>query len=166
MFIYKYLDKGVWVWEYSGIGRRTKTMTKTLTAEILAELGKPFPASVIKKNYNGLDYISVGDVIKRLNDVVGADGWSAKYEEINPTGTNLVMRCELTVLGHTHTDFGEAAKETEPVKASASDSLKRAARMFGIGLHLYLREGGAKQQPAKPVTPVGRPPTSGYGGPR
>ena len=73
-------------------------------------------------------YIDRGLVIDRLN-VVMADLWSADFEDLGNGG---LMRCALTVGGVTRVDVGEAAS----MKARYSDSLKRAAVHFGVGVSL------------------------------
>ena len=73
-------------------------------------------------------YIDRGLVIDRLNVVV-PDLWSADFEDLGHGG---LMRCALTVDGITRVDVGEAAS----LKARYSDSLKRAAVHFGVGVSL------------------------------
>lgn len=73
-------------------------------------------------------YIDRGLVIDRLNVVV-PHLWEARFEDLGHGG---VMRCALTVDGITRVDVGEAAS----LKARYSDSLKRAAVHFGIGVSL------------------------------
>lgn len=73
-------------------------------------------------------YIDRGLVIDRLNVVV-PHLWSASFEDLGHGG---MMRCALTVDGITRVDVGEAAS----LKARYSDSLKRAAVHFGVGVSL------------------------------
>lgn len=72
-------------------------------------------------------YIDRGLVIDRLNVVV-PHLWSAAFEDLG----HGMMRCALTVDGITRVDVGEAAS----LKARYSDSLKRAAVHFGVGVNL------------------------------
>lgn len=72
-------------------------------------------------------YIDRGLVIDRLNLVLPAL-WEDDYEDL---GSGL-MRCRLTVDGITREDVGEGGT----LKARYSDSLKRAAVKFGIGVSL------------------------------
>jgi len=73
-------------------------------------------------------YIDRGLVIDRLNVVV-PHLWVARFEDLGHGG---LMRCALTVDGITRVDVGEAAS----LKARYSDSLKRAAVIFGVGVSL------------------------------
>jgi len=73
-------------------------------------------------------YIDRGLVIDRLNVVV-PDLWDARFEDLGHGG---LMQCALTVDGITRVDVGEAAS----LKARYSDSLKRAAVHFGVGVSL------------------------------
>jgi hypothetical protein len=114
---------------------------KTMTPEqISAALAAPFSESEIRwrKGTRGglmLPYITAASVIRRLNDVLGIDGWWDRYR-VQSDGAVL---CRLTILvgGHwvSREDVG-VPSTTEGQKGSRSDALKRAARKFGIGLHL------------------------------
>lgn len=73
-------------------------------------------------------YIDRGLVIDRLNVVV-PDLWDARFDDLGHGG---LMQCALTVDGITRVDVGEAAS----LKARYSDSLKRAAVHFGVGVSL------------------------------
>ncbi len=70
-------------------------------------------------------------VVERLNAVVG-DRWSEKHRSL---GDGLMV-CELTVNGQTHEDVGKGSGP-EAAKAMYSDSLKRAAVKFGVGVSIY-----------------------------
>lgn len=72
-------------------------------------------------------YVDRGLVIDRLNMVV-PHLWSPKFTELERGH----MRCELTVGGITREDVGEGGT----LKARYSDSLKRAAVHFGVGVSL------------------------------
>lgn len=76
-------------------------------------------------------YIDARLVIERLNKVI-PDGWEARYEPV--TGSKL-MWCHLTVGGVTRSDVGESSKGMS--KDLVSDSLKRAAVHFGVGVSVY-----------------------------
>lgn len=87
-----------------------------------------YPREGVAKGAIIVCYIDRGLVIDRLNVVV-ADLWSADFEDLGHGG---LMRCALTVDGVTRVDVGEAAS----LKARYSDSLKRAAVHFGVGVSL------------------------------
>lgn len=76
-------------------------------------------------------YIDARLVIERLN-LVAAGEWSDAYVPVDDKS----MRCDLTVFGTTRPGFGVGAG-IEPLKSQESDSLKRAAVKFGIGVSIY-----------------------------
>ena len=81
-------------------------------------------------------HIDARDVMNRLDEVVGFDGWSDSYQVLN-NGKN--VECTLTVMGISKTDVGQIHDGgfADPLKSAYSDALKRAAVKFGIGRHLY-----------------------------
>jgi hypothetical protein len=87
-----------------------------------------------KDNKTGLAlaFIDSRNVMQRLDDVVGVNGWSDSYEE---TRLGRVI-CSLTVCGVTKSD-GAGDTKVEGEKGAISDALKRAAVKFGIGRYLY-----------------------------
>jgi len=86
-------------------------------------------------------YIDRGVVIRRLNQVVGAENWTFEPEAVvQLNGAVVVCKGYLTICGVTKADFGDAPlgdKAPEKNKTAASDSLKRAATAWGIGTYLY-----------------------------
>lgn len=114
-----------------------------LTHEQLKELRRPFPPEAIKfkgQSASGnrqkalaVPYIDARLVIARLNHVVGPD-WEPHYE---PTQTG--MWCHLEVGGKTRSDFGtnDSPRPDTKHKGMVSDSLKRAAVLFGVGESVY-----------------------------
>lgn len=82
-------------------------------------------------------YIDARLVVERLNHVI--PDWSDSYELV-ATGQGeqgaKQMRCDLTVAGITRTDVGKGTGP-EAMKAAFSDSLKRAAVKFGVGVSVY-----------------------------
>jgi hypothetical protein len=105
-------------------------------------------------------YIDARLVIERLNLIVGSR-WDANYEQ-HGQGQ---MWCHLTVCAVTRRDVGEGVG-----KGLVSDSLKRAAVHFGVGVSLYaipktilnvgaqLKDTGKTDQKGKPlyeITPNG-----------
>lgn len=83
-----------------------------------------------------LAYIDSRDVMNRLDEVVGIDGWQDKITET----ASSVYICELSVkIGDkwiTKTDGAEKT-QIEGGKGGISDSFKRTAVKFGIGRYLY-----------------------------
>jgi len=122
-------------------------------------LEAPFPPEQIRqregKGGQVLDYVEGSAVIQRLNE--GLNGaWSfevVEYRIHQDLGEVLVLG-RLIAGGLVKTQFGSSKltlhRETiEPVclgddlKAAATDALKKAATLLGVGLYLY---GGQKQE--------------------
>jgi hypothetical protein len=112
---------------------------------ILTELKRPFDPKLVKWRVGAtsqdkskgiaLAYIDSRDVMKRLDEVCGIDGWQAKYVPIQDG-----FICELSIkVGDTWVTKSNAAGYTkvEPIKGGASDALKRSAVLFGVGRYLY-----------------------------
>ena len=113
-----------------------------LTGEILAQLSEPFDPKLVSwkpqtaKNGRALA-VSFADTrayMDRLDAVVGAD-WSDRYQVF--AGGSVVL-CELTILGVTRSDIGEASPGDQNMATSAlSQAFKRASSRFGLGRFLY-----------------------------
>jgi hypothetical protein len=109
--------------------------------EALPLLRRPFTPEAVKwkvqnvfKDATGavlVAYIDARLVIERLN-LVAAQEWTASYEPVGDSG----MWCHLHAFEVTRTDFGSGSG-FERDKARVSDSLKRAAVHFGIGVSVY-----------------------------
>jgi hypothetical protein len=110
-------------------------------AAAAADLRRPFAAKLVLwravRPDNGTwgdsaevaPYINRALVIDRLN-VVCPGLWSATYE-VQQGAAGPLMWCHLTIDGVTRSDVGEGSG-----KALVSDSLKRAAMHFGVGVSL------------------------------
>lgn len=113
-----------------------------------------FPPDKIKKVQN-LDYVPVGDVIHRMNEVLGTGGWSSNVTEIFEGGDYIIAQVMVTAtvdgLASSHTQMGGKKKNTRQgsdtlvdlghdYKGAASDALKKACQQFGVGLHLAIGE--------------------------
>lgn len=114
-------------------------------------LNRPFSSQQIKKRKTSmgftLEYIETHTVITRLNEVF-AGQWSFKILDHKFLDDDVVVLGELTAEGVVKQQFGscELSQEAEDgmvlsmgdaLKAAASDALKKAATLFGVGLHLY-----------------------------
>jgi len=147
------------------------------TREVQDALAAPFPEDEIeflpRASANGralaLAHIDARSVMRRLDAVVGPDGWTFDWEPVMldagyrmlDTGASrsassiehrapVRVKGKLTVLGVTKCDAGEAAAEDEPLKAAVSDALKRCAVHFGIARYLYyLPQTWVPYDPAK-----------------
>lgn len=115
--------------------------------DVAGELARPFHPDIVKwrpgsKNKDGskamaLAYIDARDVMDRLDQCVGPNGWTTHFATLNDD--RQAVSCALTVLGVTKQDVGypNGRNDEEPYKAAFSDALKRAAVHFGIGRELY-----------------------------
>ncbi len=125
-------------------------------------LEKPFGPEQIKQREGNfgkkLDYIEGHVVIQKLNDAFDAV-WSfviLKHE---------ILKDEVIVLGELSAgvikksqfgssritrvrNTGDMMSLADDLKAAATDSLKKCATMFGIGLHLYNKDGQINQRPS------------------
>jgi hypothetical protein len=113
----------------------------------------PFGPEQIKQREGNfgrmLDYIEGHEVIQRLNDAFDAD-WSftITHHEILKDIDEVIVIGQLNAGGIVKSQFGSSritrAKETgdivslaDDLKAAATDALKKAATLLGVGLHLY-----------------------------
>jgi hypothetical protein len=116
-------------------------------------LEKPFDQNQIKQREGNfgkmLDYIEGHAVIQRLNDAFDAD-WSfnvVRHDILKETDEVVVLG-ELKAGSVVKTQFrssritrasesGEIVSLADDLKAAATDALKKAATLLGVGLHLY-----------------------------
>ncbi len=105
--------------------------------------GKTYPDHKWKMQTNGgvcVPYIDSVQVVNRLNDVLGIDGWGNTLIEMSGKG----LICEITAtIGDKEVTKSNIGVETsiEAQKGQASDALKRAAVNFGVGA--YLKDVGS-----------------------
>lgn len=123
--------------------------------ELLQKLSAPFPANDIEWRIQQLDktklkasvlaYITARGVINRFNDVCGLGGWDEadpKYVEVADSKgkieTGFIRGLKvLTEKGWVTRYDGAPCTDIEPLKGGMSDSLKRVAVHFGVGVYLY-----------------------------
>lgn len=125
-------------------------------------LEQPFPEQAIKnrKGYNGkqFHYVEGAMYIKRLNDAFDGN-WSFDIVEHQIQATEVIVLGRLTADGVVKSAFGGSTitttKDTgavlsiaDDLKAAATDALKKACTLLGIGLHLYFKEKQPEQKPA------------------
>lgn len=133
------------------------TITKSKTAQaILIALKNPFPINLLKYRIGAttkdkskaipLFYLTARDVERRLDDVLGIEGWD-KHTELITTSNGVVgAKTTLTIRlpnGKiiTRDGIGEPTKVAGPLGAE-SQSIKRAAAALGVGRYLYYLDGG------------------------
>ena len=123
------------------------------------DLKRPFPVDRLRwrRGQGGsgeLVYITARDVMDRLDQAVGVDGWEERYDFIGGR-----MMCYLTInIGGKYVTKADGADDSniEAAKGGISDALKRAAVKFGIGRYLYHPAAfDKKKQPASWATPEG-----------
>lgn len=122
----------------------------TAFPEIWAALSAPFGRDDVKERTQGgrkLHYVTGRTVMNRLDDVLGPENWWVVYR---PWKEDSVL-CAMTVVlpdgrAITKEDVGADSTMTEKMKGAdpgdddkggASDALKRAAVLFGVGRYLY-----------------------------
>lgn len=119
---------------------------------------RPFRESQLKwrKGHgNGeLVYITARDVMDRLDQVCGVNGWQDEYDYIGGR-----MVCKIFVLtNNMWISRCDGADDTniEGAKGGLSDAFKRAAVKFGIGRYLYHPQAfNNNREPASWATPEG-----------
>lgn len=82
-----------------------------------------------------LAYLDAREVMRRLDDVCGLDGWRCRHIEVKDG-----FICEIDIkFGDEWITRSNAAGNTqvEAVKGGASDAFKRAAAVWGVGRYLY-----------------------------
>jgi len=109
------------------------------------------------RNGQAMRYLEGHQVIERLSQAFDGD-WSFRITDHQITETGVVVLGELTSQGQVKMAFGGSeitkARETglpislaDDLKAAATDALKKAATLFGVGLHLYSDETEEPSQP-------------------
>jgi len=113
------------------------------TTSVLDQLKKPFKLTELHfrpgatKNDKGLAlcYLTSRDVMKRLDEVLGVDGWQTRIVDY---GKRVVceMSCKINGEWITKSD-GAGETQVEGEKGAITDAIKRAAVSFGVGRYLY-----------------------------
>jgi len=88
------------------------------------------------------EYVTASQVAQRLDETVGPGNWASRLQLLG--SEPWIVLCELTLFGVTKADVGysnapDSEEESEPAKAAASDALKRAALLWGVGRWLRLK---------------------------
>lgn len=110
---------------------------KALT-ELLNEMPYQWRVQSFSKNKPACScvaYIDARDVMKRLDDVVGAENWQDDYRVIKDqmfAGIGIYINNQWVWKWDTGTE-----SQTEAEKGIVSDSFKRAAVKWGVGRFLY-----------------------------
>lgn len=133
---------------------KQQNVSKSMAVKALAaQLKNPFDPRFVKirigatskdkKKGIPLFYVDAREVMKRLDDVCGLDGWQRPEPTIVQGGCIQGIRIRMPYLDEEgkavwieKSDVGEVSK-TSPLKGASSDAFKRAAVNFGIGRYLY-----------------------------
>lgn len=86
-----------------------------------------------------LAYLDARDVMERLDEVFGVNGWQAEYpfQGCCRIGALFAINSDAKNLQWLWKSNGADVTQVEGVKGQYSDSFKRAAVLFGIGRYLY-----------------------------
>lgn len=119
--------------------------SKSQTADVmLRQLNNPFEPKFLKWRVGAtskdktkgiaLAYLDAREVMKRLDDVCGADRWQSRL-----TRTGDGFTCEIGIKFEEWVWKSNSAGDTkvEPLKGGSSDAFKRAAAVWGVGRYLY-----------------------------
>jgi hypothetical protein len=142
---------------------------KRMSREVLE---RPFPEGLIKKRRGvggkTLSYVDGAQFIRRLNEAFEG-AWSFEIVEHLEFSNEVVVLGKLKAQGVTKMAFGGASITSnsngvalsiaDDLKAAATDALKKASSLLGVGLHLY------SDTPAEPET-TDRTPEPPHNGPR
>ncbi|MFA5762784.1 MAG: Rad52/Rad22 family DNA repair protein [Bacilli bacterium] len=117
-------------------------------------LEQPFPQNLIKsrKGFAGkqLAYVEGSNYIERLNQAFEGE-WSFEILQHEVQASEVIVLGKLTAGGIVKAAFGgsaitiardtgETVSLADDLKSAATDSLKKACSLLGIGLHLYSSE--------------------------
>jgi hypothetical protein len=135
-------------------------------------LERPFEAYLIKtrRGPSGktFSYIEGAEYIRRLNEAFDGQ-WSFEVVEHMVRPREVVVLGKITAEGCVKSAFGGTAitmngQTGEPMnladdlKAAATDALKKAASLFGVGLHLHSPEAGRADEERDEAGPAARAP--------
>ena len=134
--------------------------------EKLRLLTRPFTDIKTRPGRNGgsISYIEGHAIVQRLNEALAGD-WSFKVLEHDIREGEVIVLGELRAADLvkqafggsevTRTREGKIVSLADDLKAAATDALKKAATLLGVGLHLY---GPEEAPPAPPQGPKLVPP--------
>jgi hypothetical protein len=118
---------------------------------VLEKLREPFPAELVKKNQNNLDYVSIDGYLNRLLDVLGLN-FDFEIEESSVTLLPPEMKTSsgkmqylaqargaLVIEGRSRAGVGADVSfdPDKALKTAQAEALKKACHQFGIALELW-----------------------------
>lgn len=138
-------------------------MAAAKSVTVLEKLRKPFPATQVKKNQDGLDYVSIDGYIGRLLEVLGMEydfTVTQSSVELLPDAAKtktgkLQYLAQITAqlrIGETTRAGVGADISFDPdkaVKTAQAEALKKAAHQYGVALELWDEEHRASLKLAR-----------------
>jgi hypothetical protein len=135
-----------------------------LQGDVRAALARPFAAEQVRwrRGSHGKEvaYVTAQAVIGRLNEALAA--WDFTIERYEVGAEEVVVLGRLVADGVTKMAFGGATRTrtaagalgplADDLKAAASDALKKAASLLGVGLEFYGGQAVPAQGPSGPHT--------------
>lgn len=120
-------------------------LSKNTREALLKDLKNPFPIDKVKWRVGStnadktkgiaLAYIDPREVQKRLDEVMGIDGWQ---DRLIATDNGFICELDLWLDDRWVTKSNSAdLTKVSPIKGGGSDAFKRAASKWGIGRYLY-----------------------------
>lgn len=118
-----------------------------LASKLPKTLVEPFDQKLVKKNYQGFDYVSPSEYRKLLNDTFGSM-WSFEILNYQILNDNVVVHGRLTIYVQDGDRVFEIKKDgigasmvsktiSFALKSAKSTALKNACLELGIGLDMY-----------------------------
>lgn len=104
----------------------------------------PFP-----KGGKNIDYLATEQVVSRLTEILGMEGWSFSVLREGRDGDTLWCVGRITVYFDGHSvvreqfgecDMGKGMGPGDARKGAGSDALKKCASLFGVGLYLQEKD--------------------------
>lgn len=141
-------------------GKKNEIMRQKMNEKQIDILSRPFAAELIQQRRGpggqSLSYVSGSEYIRRLNEAFNCE-WTFEIVEHQRFTSEVVVLGRITIDGVVKSAFGGSSikmsrQSDEPIsladdlKAAATDALKKASSLFGIGLHLYSQP---PQQPSQ-----------------
>jgi hypothetical protein len=137
-------------------------------------LEKPFPADRVKTRKGGYGqgpctYIEGHEIVRRLNEAFEG-AWSFQVAEYRIEAREVIVLARVIADGVEKMAFGgaaitmgrdsgEAVAVADDLKAAATDALKKAAQLLGVGLYLHV-------EAEQPVVPAAASPTASVEAPQ
>ena len=125
-------------------------------------LEQPFPKALLKTRKGTFgkqfSYVEGAEYVRRLNDAFES-AWSFDVIEHQVLEAEVIVLGRLTAGDVTKTAFGgskitvsregEVVSIADDLKAAATDALKKASSLLGVGLHLYSEPTTAAEKPSQ-----------------